>query len=1154
MTLQRPPRAKDLARKMDLVKHEHDTEDEVEGATKGGSYSKSGGGAENVAKVWSYGTSGGRAKNVTKVGSYGTPECGAKNVTKGGDYSTTGGGAENVAKVGSYETSGGGAKNVTKGGDYSTTAGGAENFVKGGVSHKVGNGAEDTTRNGAKNRTGDEADLDRNGVDEHKSNDETAKTNNNINCVSEIDTEGGIKRSENGVANMSGKVGVGTLCSYVSYSGDEKRKVNVNVNNGKSSADEKDANINMELNRNMVRTPGKYSYSGTGTNKSTSLQKNGPFPAKSIGESIRDEIYTDSCEEETRAEMIDVKSQAADALNIWLDAKATGSVYEHSGANMAKHDRANWLMSSESDEPSEIHYVDLKNGQKTIAYSSERPANYSSSEKLQALIEENTERHQGKASTVNSNSSRMKTKNVEMFTAEHCQAEQQKVSDSGLPVRRQDITSMMNGSDHTQPVTHNIRREDQRNDQDYLYECSPEFFAAPKVKFHLGGDEEVDDDTCGEWTCDDPQLMVPKENCPDEKFECPVFDSPQRQVAGRTGAPNLPNNVAVINRTSGMEQGSAEITMTIFDSEANDHKQYVASRSKKKVSIEEPRMRRFDEIEEELRGNSMVWSKPDPVNASIDRVGNNDSRSTKKQHLSPRHLICESPMRYRRRSQLSLSPDIPIDVPLKHRQLENEVRNKSNLEFIKRRVSLQEDQNVDINLNTELYHRQRSTVATPPPCRSFSTPGYYTHGLEGNARYAAPSEQKARRTGLGYAPFSNPGFSFSDLPSNNGNLRITKNTYEKKNLIESDNDRRILSRGEPERQGEESKTLDKSLAVQHSREGSNSSTVIIESDVDEAEIAEYLGNIHPYGRRYGFCPPGSRDLQQQLPDVRREVVSDRTQVTTRDDERVTSAAGDGKTDPSMEPYVPIRRQRISFQERRDDRLWSVRGQDNHAFQATQAEQWDSASQPLSKAPSADSVVSSVSSLVNSDQMNFPAGRIRKDSLAIFNSKLSGGGRGKLRRLSQISLDQLQHVTRKHVEESGDDVSSSGRPSPGRPDKRVRIEDTDQFLDSDRVAGQVKHHKSESHLTELSTTKDREHSEAITHPSEVRAQGGPSQSSGEHGPVLLSSQWSSSILSAWSEKAPAKKNQRWEFLRWSSWIEVKNVFIIIYIRIFKHQFK
>lgn len=50
--------------------------------------------------------------------------------------------------------------------------------------------------------------------------------------------------------------------------------------------------------------------------------------------------------------------------------------------------------------------------------------------------------------------------------------------------------------------------------------------------------------------------------------------------------------------------------------------------------------------------------------------------------------------RFRRRSQMSLSPDLPIEIPAKARRNQNDNRNRDNLEYLKRRISIQEEKDV----------------------------------------------------------------------------------------------------------------------------------------------------------------------------------------------------------------------------------------------------------------------------------------------------------------------------------------------------------------------------------------------------------------------------------------------------------------------------
>lgn len=248
-------------------------------------------------------------------------------------------------------------------------------------------------------------------------------------------------------------------------------------------------------------------------------------------------------------------------------------------------------------------------------------------------------------------------------------------------------------------------------------------------------------------------------------------------------------------------------------------------------------------------------------------------RSLERERLSPTMNMSEGLRRYRRRSQLSVSSDIPTDIPLKNRHVENEHRNRDNLEFIKRRVSVQE-------LQDEGPLSNEATVAT---WRSPPSPGHvFAHDQD---NHFFPEQNRK------YGDLRSPS------PMNNGysaDLEDSKHGNESSPTVE-----RIPRNASRESLGER---------------------IVIQRELSDEEINECLGNFQPHERHYGM-PPSPQDLERpkRVPGISAPRMG--IAVTESSGSSIGGRQGIGSNDIAreenvcIEPYVPIRRQHASAEPR-----------------------------------------------------------------------------------------------------------------------------------------------------------------------------------------------------------------------------------------------
>ncbi|GFS16117.1 hypothetical protein ElyMa_001464800 [Elysia marginata] len=532
-------------------------------------------------------------------------------------------------------------------------------------------------------------------------------------------------------------------------------------------------------------------------------------------------------------------------------------------------------------------------------------------------------------------------------------------------------------------------------DESIFYYCPPENFFPAKVMFQVGGDEDEDwqyrrDHNDGISTPSRPQDMFLRRGS--DVSSAGSMDRGKTGYNGSLSASNIGSSTKVLGR----KRVSIELPRGIFIDQNKVRQQEAVTKPRKRVSIEEPQAITFGEMARPGSHSNLYnsWGMNAAGNTSADYIANNGI--LKHSASAPRQYSRESQDnkdvsdglgKVRRRSQLTLSPDIPVDVPLKHRQMENEARNKNNLEFIKRRVSLQEEKKLPKSPSVELsFGDGRESDLTTSTSLNLSSPGYFTHTANDRSPKSALAKNEDTHPHVARSPA--------------------------KELVNT----------------------------RHSR-------VVIEREVDEAEIVDYLGNIHPERRRYGFPPsprghlhgPASSPSQASGRSVERDVngpgnviYDNRAFDNYDDDDNVFVRNGViCDEDHTMQPYIPIRRQKISFQDgAQAAQIWTVKGHDNQAYQAF-PERVEPPRKPLLKTLSLDSFASGSASTVELTDQRFSPCRIRKDSLAIFNSKLTGSGRGRLRRLSQVSLEQIQQAAKKNLSQPSASSSSPFLSSPSR---------------------------------------------------------------------------------------------------------------------------
>ena len=542
-------------------------------------------------------------------------------------------------------------------------------------------------------------------------------------------------------------------------------------------------------------------------------------------------------------------------------------------------------------------------------------------------------------------------------------------ADAYLPTNRG--SRRANGADQYRYRTNlTISKPDYEDDNQVFYTCSPENVAPAKVKFLVGGDEEEDWETSRQRNSLESQIDFENGFPASRKYQEKL---PARGLSlsptGAMGRHRYGHNANVSTssldssvRTPGRKRVSIELPRGIFvDHSRNSQPEMNVARSRKRVSIEEPRDRWFPDMADLPSNKTSARNKSATPDASTSSDQMVNGGILKQQSGTPRHSPGGSQdtkdvsngdiTRYRRRSQLALSPDIPVDVPLKHRQMENEVRNKNNLQFIRRRVSLQEDQKPHPGVG--VHGRDVGSHPMPLSPRSFSSPVYFPHGVGESP--LTPKDRPARKSGVGHLPSdinstaSNGGFSYY---TRNGST-MDNSIYHKDDIsigrIGSDNDIRYFNKvttRHDEMEAPERKSSDKEPALRHNREGSStSSTIVVEREIDEAEIVDYLGNIQPDQRRYGFPPSPRTDRpfsvsphdfstsgwpkERDMEDPSDGYAVSKT-LDNAEDERGDNGVDD---EPSMQPYVPMKRQKISFQERHQPRqIWTLSGHDNLAFQ------------------------------------------------------------------------------------------------------------------------------------------------------------------------------------------------------------------------------
>nr|KAI8735569.1 hypothetical protein BgiMline_026858 [Biomphalaria glabrata] len=178
-----------------------------------------------------------------------------------------------------------------------------------------------------------------------------------------------------------------------------------------------------------------------------------------------------------------------------------------------------------------------------------------------------------------------------------------------------------------------------------------------------------------------------------------------------------------------------------------------------------------------------------------------------------------------------------------------------------------------------------------------------------------------------------------------------------------------------------------------SQESEGGVVINFDRGLSEEEMDEYLGNIPAHQRESGMSPiPKVTPSAPRMSGFRR---SQSLPSSSHFQEMYSDLSG-ADSDESLPSYVPIKKQKKNLKQGVDTRTTSKQVVDLDFYELAN---YGSSKKALS---------ASLTSLIDSHL----AAHIRKDSIALFNVKHGGIGQ-KLRRLSQVSIAELEQMRLKH---------------------------------------------------------------------------------------------------------------------------------------------
>ncbi|RUS88370.1 hypothetical protein EGW08_003882 [Elysia chlorotica] len=938
MSVQRPPRAKDGTRRRERGETEHH---DKEG---GGSFPSN---IESVERNESERSQMVTTGSEVRVGADNSQVGGVENIQRGGANSAQEGLSENVRRGGA-KTQRGGANSAQEGGSESVRLGGAK-AQRGGANSAQEGGSENVICGGAKTqRGGAEDDLRGEAVDfKRGGNEDNGVLESGASNIADV----GDKKNKKEAPNT------GTL------EVEEKTKGVVEIH--AVEGDGRDANVggttgvivDQHVPQSNARNRSEFYNNKNGNTESERNAKGDEKDSFAGQESI-------------------TRCGAAENMEAGIESNG-GAISVRDAGYKTKDDivssTKDWAGVDPKDEDMQMNIAcerDVKNGE-TLAHKEETFVDRQKDESTDHSAQNGNskpyfERHQGNRSR---ESDLQKGLIVSASSLPHdliSDSQREALEDESYNVYDEENKRKSDNSDKDQDNLA-ISCHDDGVDNQIFYSCPPENFSPTRVTFQVGGEDDDEWPNYRPWNSLERRGPYTNGGSPSHRFQEPLHSynmklsptgSLDRQRTGHYGPVTAPGFDSY-GRALEKKRGSVDLPRGIFSDHTRTTQPEVAlaGRARKRVSIEEPRDRKFLELPAPSshpnlssacgKAPAQGSSSDHPVNGGILK----HSASAPKQdfgHPPEAREFNTGTMRYRRRSQLALSPDIPIDVPLKHRQLENEVRNKNNLEFIRRRVSLQEDQNFPSSADLKLGN-VRELNQCRPPSRNFSFPATDTNVQ--NAQLNVLRDRPVRKSGLDHLNVPRPGYSHANSTTVHGDYGHYTH-HGSKNDPGHGNHHDVYYSPETSEFPSHGSSCDKEPpTARHSREGSiASSNIVIEREIDEADIVDYLGNIHPEMRRFGFppsprAPPQGPSSPISSPTTKASRQSgignmhgghnDNKPAGHEDGDSVFSKEDlDDEDDPSMLPYVPIRRERISFHPTaQSGQIWTVRGHDNKAFQA-----------------------------------------------------------------------------------------------------------------------------------------------------------------------------------------------------------------------------
>ncbi|XP_055883246.1 uncharacterized protein LOC106061374 isoform X2 [Biomphalaria glabrata] len=191
-----------------------------------------------------------------------------------------------------------------------------------------------------------------------------------------------------------------------------------------------------------------------------------------------------------------------------------------------------------------------------------------------------------------------------------------------------------------------------------------------------------------------------------------------------------------------------------------------------------------------------------------------------------------------------------------------------------------------------------------------------------------------------------------------------------------------------------------------SQESEGGVVINFDRGLSEEEMDEYLGIIPAHQRESGMSPiPKVTPSAPRMSGFRR---SQSLPSSSHFQEMYSDLSG-ADSDESLPSYVPIKKQKKNLKQGVDTRTTSKQVVDLDFYELAN---YGSSKKALS---------ASLTSLIDSHL----AAHIRKDSIALFNVKHGGIGQ-KLRRLSQVSIAELEQMRLKHMEMTKEELIKTYR--------------------------------------------------------------------------------------------------------------------------------